>query len=142
MTTQETPQRALDPVCGMTVEPATARGGAVEHAGKTYYFCLPGCREKFAKDPEHWLQKAGQRSKSADGAHAHAAPSTRHGAPSTPHEAPGTEHEAPSTKHDPSTSQHPRSRKTRDRCRLTVSAVPSRIFTSNREPSIGTIDAT
>jgi P-type Cu+ transporter len=47
-----------DPVCGMKVDPATARGGAHEHGGKTYSFCNPRCRERFAADPEHWL-KAG-----------------------------------------------------------------------------------
>lgn len=36
----------LDPVCGMTVDPAQAR--SAEHAGKTYYFCSEKCRTKFA----------------------------------------------------------------------------------------------
>ncbi|MCC7214378.1 MAG: YHS domain-containing protein, partial [Nitrospira sp.] len=35
-----------DPVCGMTVQPATAAGSHA-HAGKTYYFCCQGCLEKF-----------------------------------------------------------------------------------------------
>jgi len=47
-----------DPVCGMKVDPASARGGSHEHAGTTYWFCNPRCRERFAADPEHWL-KAG-----------------------------------------------------------------------------------
>jgi P-type Cu+ transporter len=47
-----------DPVCGMKVDPATARGGSHEYAGKTYHFCNPRCRERFAADPGHWL-KAG-----------------------------------------------------------------------------------
>ena len=34
-------QRAKDPVCGMTVDPATARHRA-EHDGQTYYFCSAG----------------------------------------------------------------------------------------------------
>jgi P-type Cu+ transporter len=45
-----------DPVCGMSVDPAHARGGSHEHAGKTYYFCNPRCREKFAADPERYLE--------------------------------------------------------------------------------------
>jgi Cu+-exporting ATPase len=45
-----------DPVCGMKVDPAMARGGSHEHAGKTWFFCNPRCRERFAADPEHWLQ--------------------------------------------------------------------------------------
>ncbi|MGH9533062.1 MAG: heavy metal-binding domain-containing protein, partial [Terriglobales bacterium] len=47
----------LDPVCGMTVDPARARG-TVEHAGKTYYFCSPHCVEKFRSDPERFLNVA------------------------------------------------------------------------------------
>ena len=39
-----------DPVCGMSVDPATARY-KVEHAGKTYYFCCAHCAEKFKADP-------------------------------------------------------------------------------------------
>jgi Cu+-exporting ATPase len=42
----------------MKVDPATARGGFHEHDGKTYHFCNPRCRERFAADPGHWL-KAG-----------------------------------------------------------------------------------
>ncbi len=49
---------ATDPVCGMKVDPATARGGSHEHGAKTHWFCNPRCRERFAADPEHWL-KAG-----------------------------------------------------------------------------------
>ncbi|MBZ5712271.1 heavy metal translocating P-type ATPase [Nannocystis pusilla] len=45
----------LDPVCGMTVDPATARGGRHTHAGQTYYFCNPRCRDKFAAAPEQFL---------------------------------------------------------------------------------------
>ncbi len=32
----------IDPICGMTVNPATA-AGSFNHAGKTYYFCSAGC---------------------------------------------------------------------------------------------------
>jgi YHS domain-containing protein len=44
----------IDPVCGMTVEPATA-AAAWEHDGQTYYFCSVGCMERFRKDPAHFL---------------------------------------------------------------------------------------
>ena len=43
-----------DPVCGMTVDPATAHHKA-EHAGKTYYFCCGGCAEKFKAAPHQYL---------------------------------------------------------------------------------------
>jgi P-type Cu+ transporter len=45
---------ALDPVCGMTVDPARAAGQA-EHEGATYYFCSKGCLAKFTADPKRYL---------------------------------------------------------------------------------------
>jgi Cu+-exporting ATPase len=45
---------AKDPVCGMTVNPATA-GHSATHAGETYYFCCGGCRTKFEADPGRYL---------------------------------------------------------------------------------------
>ena len=44
---------ALDPICGMTVEIATARHTA-EHAGRTWYFCCGGCRSRFLAEPERY----------------------------------------------------------------------------------------
>ena len=44
----------IDPVCGMTVDPHTAKHRA-EHNGHTYYFCNPGCRTKFIADPAKYL---------------------------------------------------------------------------------------
>jgi len=44
-----------DPVCGMTVDPATAKG-RVEHAGHTYYFCSLGCADRFRAAPEKYLR--------------------------------------------------------------------------------------
>jgi Cu+-exporting ATPase len=41
----------------MTVNPATAAGSIV-HNGKTYYFCNPSCRQKFAADPDRYLTRA------------------------------------------------------------------------------------
>jgi len=41
---------AVDPVCGMKVEPATARFKA-EHAGHEYFFCCAGCMTKFQANP-------------------------------------------------------------------------------------------
>jgi Cu+-exporting ATPase len=54
------PTEVKDPVCGMTVDPATAR--SLAHAGETFYFCSAGCREKFAGSPAKYLQpKAAER---------------------------------------------------------------------------------
>src|SRR5437773_8325774 len=45
----------IDPVCGMTVDEQTAPAKAV-HNGTTYYFCAPGCKRTFEKDPEAVLK--------------------------------------------------------------------------------------
>ncbi|MQY62712.1 MAG: heavy metal translocating P-type ATPase, partial [Calditrichaeota bacterium] len=42
------------PVCGMSVDPATA-AAQTEHDGTTYYFCCPQCAEKFQADPARYL---------------------------------------------------------------------------------------
>src|SRR5476649_1901294 len=46
----------IDPVCGMTVDPATAKHRA-DYRGHTYYFCAAGCRTKFIADPQKYLGK-------------------------------------------------------------------------------------
>jgi P-type Cu+ transporter len=46
-----------DVVCGMTVDPATAAGHH-EHKGRTYYFCSPGCLERFKAAPETYAGDA------------------------------------------------------------------------------------
>ncbi len=53
VTTVET-ETHIDPVCGMTVNPATA-AGKHEYSGKTYYFCSTHCLHKFSADPESAL---------------------------------------------------------------------------------------
>ena len=44
----------LDPVCGMTVDPHTAKHQASHH-GHPYYFCSAGCKTKFVADPAKYL---------------------------------------------------------------------------------------
>ncbi len=56
MTTIPTSNPARDPVCGMNVNPDTAKH-IHEHAGKNYYFCCAGCLKKFATDPQAYLNK-------------------------------------------------------------------------------------
>jgi YHS domain-containing protein len=46
-----------DPVCGMDVDPKTATLKS-EYQGKTYYFCAPGCKRDFDKDPGKYVKKA------------------------------------------------------------------------------------
>jgi YHS domain-containing protein len=47
---------AQDPVCKMTVDEKKAAATST-HKGKTYYFCAKGCKEKFDKEPEKYLNK-------------------------------------------------------------------------------------
>ena len=68
---------AVDPVCGMTVDPVTAKFSA-EHEGTHYYFCASGCLAKFKADPQKYLAPAPPR-------HEHHAPA---GGPEGPR--PGT----------------------------------------------------
>src|SRR5688500_2704313 len=50
----------IDPVCGMTIDPATAAGQHT-YQGTTYYFCNPGCLTKFKADPEKYLKPEADR---------------------------------------------------------------------------------
>lgn len=47
---------AIDLVCGMTV-PADESSRPFEYRGTTYYFCAPGCRAAFEKDPESFIKE-------------------------------------------------------------------------------------
>ncbi len=46
---------AIDPVCGMRVDPATAKH-RFAHKGQDYFFCSGRCRERFEAEPEKFLQ--------------------------------------------------------------------------------------
>lgn len=48
---------AYDLVCGMEVEIATAKY-TYDYEGKTYYFCAPGCKLAFRRNPEEYLHPA------------------------------------------------------------------------------------
>jgi Cu+-exporting ATPase len=53
--TETTPRlMAKDPVCGMLVDPAKARGNA-QHLGVSYCFCSPGCMHRFVSDPAKYI---------------------------------------------------------------------------------------
>ena len=47
---------AVDPVCGMKVDPAASEHHAT-HADQEYHFCSAGCRAKFVASPEQYLSK-------------------------------------------------------------------------------------
>ena len=46
---------AIDPVCKMKVDPKTAVADA-EYEGQKVYFCAPGCKRAFERDPERYLK--------------------------------------------------------------------------------------
>src|SRR5204863_8519904 len=48
---------ARDPVCGMNVNPQTAKH-KTDHAGMSYYFCSASCAEKFKSNPGAYLRPA------------------------------------------------------------------------------------
>jgi YHS domain-containing protein len=50
---QEGAKLVRDPVCGMSVDPATATEKA-DYSGAAYYFCSSGCRSAFEKDPARY----------------------------------------------------------------------------------------
>jgi Cu+-exporting ATPase len=62
--------KVLDPVCGMTVDPATTKLHT-EHAGTTYYFCSRGCLEKFKADPEKYLDASSAKADAGHGSCCH-----------------------------------------------------------------------
>lgn len=55
--TAQQPATAIDPVCGMSVDTATARYTS-DYQGQTYYFCAPGCKRAFDANPQNYLGTA------------------------------------------------------------------------------------
>jgi Cu+-exporting ATPase len=70
-----------DPVCGMNVNPASAKY-VHEHARKTYYFCSAGCAEKFKAQPQRYLNNPAPA----------ASQLVMLGVPGSPKSVPGTAH--------------------------------------------------
>jgi len=59
MTAQPQPNTYIDPVCGMSVDPATAAAKTC-HNGVEVYFCAQGCKQAFDAHPQKY---AGSRKK-------------------------------------------------------------------------------
>lgn len=49
---------AIDPICQMDVDTDNPPGGQSDHEGTTYYFCAPGCKVAFDKEPEKYVSEA------------------------------------------------------------------------------------
>lgn len=45
----------LDLVCGMDIDAKTAKWKS-DYKSKAYYFCAPGCKQKFDRDPEKYIK--------------------------------------------------------------------------------------
>jgi Cu+-exporting ATPase len=50
-------EQVIDLVCGMNINPSTARGGSFSLNGNNYYFCSNGCKGKFQTHPSQYLSK-------------------------------------------------------------------------------------
>jgi Cu+-exporting ATPase len=46
-----------DPVCGMKINPLTAKGGRSVFEGHDYFFCNPKCKTKFELNPHAYIHK-------------------------------------------------------------------------------------
>ncbi|QDU23145.1 heavy metal translocating P-type ATPase [Urbifossiella limnaea] len=82
---EPSPAGVIDPVCGMSVDPAHA-AGSVSHAGSTYHFCSTHCVAKFRADPAKYL--TGPPAADAHGC-------CGRGAAEAPPAAPGTKYTCP-----------------------------------------------
>ena len=61
---------ARDLVCGMDVDEGTAQWKS-EYQGRTYYFCSPGCKKAFEKNPEKYVMRAPMHSEHSQHGHEH-----------------------------------------------------------------------
>src|SRR5229473_7022423 len=59
--------KVRDPVCGMSVDPATSRH-RFDYRGETFHFCSAGCRTKFAADPKKYLDQTRPKAAAPEGA--------------------------------------------------------------------------
>jgi YHS domain-containing protein len=60
---------ATDPVCGMKVD--RARALTADHAGRRWYFCSEGCRDRFEQEPERYARAAAAPAEPRAAAHTH-----------------------------------------------------------------------
>ena len=81
---------AIDPICKMDVDTDNPPGGQSGHQGSTYYFCAPGCKVAFDKEPEKYLFETAPEAESDDHGHSHGGHGHSHGG----HHMPETEPES------------------------------------------------
>ena len=61
---------ARDLVCGMDVKEATAQWKS-EYQERMYYFCSPGCKKAFDKNPEKHVTRASMHGEHSQHSHEH-----------------------------------------------------------------------
>ena len=61
---------ARDLVCSMDVDETTAQWKS-EYQGRKYYFCSPGCKKAFEKNPEKYVTRAPMHSEHSQHGHEH-----------------------------------------------------------------------
>jgi YHS domain-containing protein len=64
--TAQVPEKAVDPVCGMSVVKDGAKW-TYDYNGATYYFCSEGCKTSFSKEPAKYLAKTAEAMKMGGG---------------------------------------------------------------------------
>ena len=57
MTHPSSSSSAVDPVCGMTVDPKRAAASS-DHEGTTYWFCSKSCKQRFDANPASYVTAA------------------------------------------------------------------------------------
>ena len=88
--TDETTQQPVDPVCGMSVDPARAAGRAV-HEGQEYWFCSKSCEAKFTAEPAKYVRPSKPACCGGHGGHETKAPVSS----TSPHDASEVEYTCP-----------------------------------------------
>ena len=75
-----------DPVCGLNVDESKAKAAGFQatYNNQSYYFCSPGCKEHFDKDPARYAAKPGGTGKTAGGAAADRGPAPQAAKPKDP----------------------------------------------------------
>jgi YHS domain-containing protein len=63
----QSPEKAVDPVCNMSVETKTAKTAAYE--GTVYYFCSQSCRDKFEASPQTYAKPSTDTPRNAEHHH-------------------------------------------------------------------------
>jgi YHS domain-containing protein len=63
--------RTKDPVCGMEVDPKNSKGAGLfmEHDGKSYYFCMPECKQEFLKNTARYVDNKSEHQESRKTVH-------------------------------------------------------------------------